>query len=121
VGQRPPVPPPATLAKAAADKGVPYTFVTGIAANWQPTFGKRLGHALHRVMVSETIERFDAVFTGAGDTLSAALAGLLAMGDDLEASGGRSAGLFRRQLGRGFSPWHGPCRGRPFVLGAKRG
>jgi len=37
-------------------------------------------------LVTEKFERFDAVFSGAGDTLSATMAALLASGTDLEAA-----------------------------------
>jgi hydroxymethylpyrimidine/phosphomethylpyrimidine kinase len=93
------------IAKAAADKGVPYTLVTGL-----PQGHQHLENALATpltVLVSETIERFDAVFTGAGDTLSAALAGLLAMGDDLEASVGEALGFLDCSLDAGFRPGMG--------------
>ena len=93
------------IAKAAADKGVPYTLVTGL-----PQGSQHLENALATpltVLVSETIERFDAVFTGAGDTLSAALAGLLAMGDDLEASVGEALGFLDGSLDAGFRPGMG--------------
>ena len=93
------------IAKAAADKGVPYTLVTGL-----PQGTHHLENALATplsVLVSETIERFDAVFTGAGDTLSAALAGLLAMGDDLEASVGEALGFLDGSLDAGFRPGMG--------------
>lgn len=93
------------IAKAAADKGVPYTLVTGL-----PQGNQHLENALATpltVLVSETIERFDAVFTGAGDTLSAALAGLLAMGDDLEASVGEALGFLDGSLDAGFRPGMG--------------
>lgn len=59
------------------------------------------------MLVSENIERFDAVFTGAGDTLSAALAGLLAMGDDLEAAAGEALGYLDGSLDAGFRPGMG--------------
>jgi hydroxymethylpyrimidine/phosphomethylpyrimidine kinase len=94
------------LAKAAAEKGVPYTLVTGMPQQG----GQHVENALATpltVLVSETIERFDAVFTGAGDTLSAALAGLLAMGDDLEASVGEALGYLDGSLDGGFRPGMG--------------
>lgn len=94
------------IAKAAADKGVPYTFVTGMLQ----TGGQHMENALAtplNVIVSETIERFDAVFTGAGDTLSATLAGLLSMGDDLEASAAEALGYLDGSLDAGFRPGMG--------------
>ena len=93
------------LAKAAAEKGVPYTLVTGL-----PQGNQHIENALATplsVMVSETIERFDAVFTGAGDTLSATVAGLLAMGDDLEASVAEAFSYLDGALDAGFRPGMG--------------
>ncbi len=93
------------LAKAAAEKGVPYTLVTGL-----PQGGQHIENALATplsVMVSETIERFDAVFTGAGDTISATVAGLLAMGDDLEASVAEAFSYLDGALDAGFRPGMG--------------
>jgi hydroxymethylpyrimidine/phosphomethylpyrimidine kinase len=93
------------LAKAAAEKGVPYTLVTGL-----PQGNQHIENALATplsVMVSETTERFDAVFTGAGDTLSATVAGLLAMGDDLEASVAEAFSYLDGALDAGFRPGMG--------------
>jgi hydroxymethylpyrimidine/phosphomethylpyrimidine kinase len=93
------------LAKAAAEKGVPYTLVTGL-----PQGNQHIENALATplsVLVSETIERFDAVFTGAGDTLSATVAGLLAMGDDLESSVAEAFTYLDGTLDAGFRPGMG--------------
>ena len=62
------------IARAAAEKGTPYTLVTGISMPDQ--FIDNVLAAPNSVLLSERVERFDAVFAGAGDTLSAALAGL---------------------------------------------
>jgi hydroxymethylpyrimidine/phosphomethylpyrimidine kinase len=64
------------IAKAASEMGVPYTLVTGI-----PLPDQFLDNVLatpQAVLGSEKFERFEAVFSGAGDTLSAALAALVA-------------------------------------------
>ena len=44
----------------------------------------------HTVMLSQRFERLDAIFAGAGDTLSGVLAALLASGSDLESATFRS-------------------------------
>ena len=98
-------PTPRDIAKMAADKGVPYTLVTGI-----PQGAQHIENALsspHTVLVSEEIERFEAVFTGTGDTLSASLAGLLAVGADLESATAESLGYLDGCLDNGFRPGMG--------------
>ena len=60
------------IAKAAAELGVPYTLVTGIPLPDQ--FIDNVLATPQAVLASEKFERFEAVFSGAGDTLSAALA-----------------------------------------------
>jgi hydroxymethylpyrimidine/phosphomethylpyrimidine kinase len=69
------------LAKAAFDHGVAYTLVTGI-----PLPDQYIDNVLatpEAVLGGEKFERFEATFIGAGETLSAALAALLANGDGL--------------------------------------
>ena len=64
------------IAKAASEMGVPYTLVTGIPLPEQ--FIDNVLATPQAVLCSEKFERFEAVFEGAGDTLSAALAALVA-------------------------------------------
>ena len=78
------------IAKAASEMGVPYTLVTGIPLPDQ--FIDNVLATPQAVLGSEKFERFEAVFSGAGDTLSAALAALVASGTDLVAAATRSAG-----------------------------
>ena len=52
-------------------------------------------------------ERFDAVFSGAGDTLSAALAALVAGGADLAAASVEALAYLDRCLDGGFRPGMG--------------
>jgi hydroxymethylpyrimidine/phosphomethylpyrimidine kinase len=59
------------------------------------------------VLCSEKFERFDAVFSGAGDTLSAALAALLASGDDLSEAFTEALSYLDRCLEGGFRPGMG--------------
>jgi hydroxymethylpyrimidine/phosphomethylpyrimidine kinase len=61
----------------------------------------------HTVMVSERFERFDAVFAGAGDTLSITLAALLASGTDLEAATREALNFLDQSLNSGFRPGMG--------------
>lgn len=93
------------IARAANDKGVPYTLVTGILAPEQ-----RIENVLaspQAVLYSERFERIEATFAGAGDTLSAALAALLASGNDLTESVQEALGYLDRCLSAGFRPGMG--------------
>ncbi|HSV48387.1 MAG TPA: bifunctional hydroxymethylpyrimidine kinase/phosphomethylpyrimidine kinase [Ramlibacter sp.] len=93
------------IAKAAADSGVPYTLVTGI-----PLPDQYIDNVLatpQAVLASEKFERFEAVFSGAGDTLSAALAALVASGTDLAAAMTEALGYLDRCLDGGFRPGMG--------------
>jgi hydroxymethylpyrimidine/phosphomethylpyrimidine kinase len=73
------------LAKAASEMGVPYTLVTGVPLP----------------------DQFDAVFSGAGDTLAAALAALIAGGADLAAAATEALAYLDRCLDSGFRPGMG--------------
>ena len=93
------------IAKAAAQLGVPYTLVTGI-----PLPGQFIDNALatpQAVLYSEKFERFEAVFSGAGDTLSAALTALLANGHDLQAATAEALTYLDQALSAGFHPGMG--------------
>ncbi|MBC5785188.1 bifunctional hydroxymethylpyrimidine kinase/phosphomethylpyrimidine kinase [Ramlibacter sp. USB13] len=93
------------LAKAAADMGVPYTLVTGVPLPDQ--FVENVLATPQAVLASEKFERFDAVFSGAGDTLSAALAALVAGGADLAAAAVEALSYLDRCLDGGFRPGMG--------------
>jgi hydroxymethylpyrimidine/phosphomethylpyrimidine kinase len=58
-------------------------------------------------MVSERYERFDAVFAGAGDTLSITLAAVLAAGTDLELATREALNYLDQSLNSGFRPGMG--------------
>jgi hydroxymethylpyrimidine/phosphomethylpyrimidine kinase len=93
------------LAKAAAEHGVPYTLVTGI-----PLPDQYIDNVLttpETVLGGEKFERFEATFVGAGETLSAALAALLANGDDLVAATKEALVFLDRSLDAGFRPGMG--------------
>jgi hydroxymethylpyrimidine/phosphomethylpyrimidine kinase len=93
------------IAKAAAEMGVAYTLVTGI-----PLPEQYIDNVLatpQAVLGSEKFERFEAVFSGAGDTLSAALAALVASGTDLAAAATEALSYLDRCLDAGFRPGMG--------------
>lgn len=93
------------IAKAASDMGVPYTLVTGIPLPEQ--FVDNVLATPQSVLGSEKFELFEAVFTGAGDTLSAALAALIATGSDLAAATSEALHYLDRCLDGGFRPGMG--------------
>ncbi len=93
------------IAKAAADLGVPYTLVTGIPLPDQ--FIDNVLATPQSVLYSEKFERFEAVFSGAGDTLCAALAALIANGHDLQAATAEALTYLDHSLDAGFHPGMG--------------
>lgn len=93
------------IARAANAFGVPYTLVTGI-----PLADQHIDNVLctpTTVLCSHKFERFEAVFTGAGDTLSAALAALLASETELSEAVGEALSYLDRCLESGFRPGMG--------------
>ena len=93
------------IAGAAATMGVSYTVVTGIVASDQ-----HIDNTLaspNSIVASARYERFDAVFSGAGDTLSAALAALLASGNDIHDAFREAMSYLDRSLDGGFRPGMG--------------
>jgi hydroxymethylpyrimidine/phosphomethylpyrimidine kinase len=93
------------LATAAAELGAAYTFVTGIQAPDQRI--ENTMASAETVVASQQFERFDAIFSGAGETLSAALAGLLACGEDLPTATNEALLYLDRSLSAGFRPGMG--------------
>lgn len=93
------------IATAAAKQGVPYTLVTGI-----PLPEQHVDNVLaspQSVLGHVQFELFDAVFAGAGDTLSAALAALVATGIDLGEATSEALSYLDRCLDAGFRPGMG--------------
>jgi hydroxymethylpyrimidine/phosphomethylpyrimidine kinase len=104
-GDRPPT--ARDLARAAAEFGTPYVLVTGLRGHSDQHIENQLVTA-NSVLVTEQFERFDAVFSGAGDTLSAALAGLLATGaSDLETGVHEALEYLDQCLTHGYRPGMG--------------
>ena len=93
------------IARAAGAAGTPYTLVTGIVLPDQ--FIDNVLASPQSVLASEKFERLEAVFAGAGDTLSAALAALLASGTDLPSAATEALSYMDRCLDAGFRPGMG--------------
>lgn len=93
------------IAKAAADAGVPYTLVTGIPLPDQ--FIDNVLATPQAVLTSQRFERFEAIFAGAGETLAAALAALVATGSDLTAATAEALNYLDEALDAGFRPGMG--------------
>lgn len=93
------------LAKAAEAFGVPYVLVTGIPLPDQ--FIENVLASPNTILRSEKFERFDATFTGAGETLSAALAALIASGTELAESVTEALSYLDRCLESGIRPGMG--------------
>jgi hydroxymethylpyrimidine/phosphomethylpyrimidine kinase len=93
------------IARAAGELGVPYTLVTGIPAADQ--YIDNVLSSPQAVLASAKFERFEAVFSGAGDTLSATFAALLASGCDLTEAFSEALSYLDRCLDAGFRPGMG--------------
>ncbi len=93
------------IAKAAAEFGVPYTLVTGVPLPDQ--FIDNVLATPQAILYSEKFERFEAVFAGAGDTLTAALTALLANGHNLQAATAEALTYLDHSLDAGFHPGMG--------------
>jgi hydroxymethylpyrimidine/phosphomethylpyrimidine kinase len=109
------------LAVAAGEHGTRYVLVTGVmlaakvpAKGAAKDSGKSPEQYIDNVLASpqgaitgEKFERFDAGFIGAGDTLAAALAALLAAGSELEPAVGEALSFLDQSLDAGFRPGMG--------------
>lgn len=93
------------IARAAEELGVPFTFVTGIPLPDQ--FIDNVLTSAQALVASEKFERFEAVFSGAGDTLSAAFAALLASGCDMNEAFTEALSYLDHSLEAGFRPGMG--------------
>lgn len=93
------------VARAADAFGVPYTLVTGISLPEQ--FIENTLSSPTAVLCSNKFERFEAVFSGAGDTLSAALAALIASETELAEAASEALSYLDRCLESGFRPGMG--------------
>ncbi|ARU06815.1 hypothetical protein CCO03_11745 [Comamonas serinivorans] len=96
---------PRELAAAAAESGCPFVLVTGVVD------GDDIVNTLaspNSVILQASFERIDSAFLGAGDTLSASLAALLALGaSDLAEAAQEALTYLDRSLAAGFKPGMG--------------
>ena len=97
------------LAVAAGEHGTRHVLVTGILL---PSKGKEqfIDNVLatpQGAIAGEKFEMFDAGFVGAGDTLSAALAALLASGADVTNAVSEALSFLDQSLDAGFRPGMG--------------
>ena len=93
------------IATAAAQHGTPYVLVTGIPADGQCV--ENVLASPEAVLGSGKFELFEATFTGAGDTLSAALAALIASGNDLGEATAEALAFLDQSLAAGYRPGMG--------------
>ena len=98
------------LAVAAGEHGTRYVLVTGVIL----ATGKGPEQYIDNILASpqgaitgEKFERFDTAFMGAGDTLAAALAALLAAGSELQPAVGEALSFLDQSLDAGFRPGMG--------------
>jgi len=97
------------LAVAAGEHGTRYVLVTGVmlASKGTEQFIDNVLASPQGAIAGEKFERFDTSFVGAGDTLAAALASLLAAGGELQAAVGEALSFLDQTLGAGFRPGMG--------------
>jgi hydroxymethylpyrimidine/phosphomethylpyrimidine kinase len=97
------------LAVAAGEHGTRYVLVTGVmlAPKGSEQFIDNVLASPQGALTGEKFERFDAGFVGAGDTLAAALAALLASGSELQAAVGEALAFLDQSLDGGFRPGMG--------------
>jgi len=97
------------LAVAAGEHGTRYVLVTGIAlpAKGAEPFIDNVLASPQGAIAGEKFERFETTFVGSGDTLSAALASLLAAGSDLQPAVSEALSFLDQSLDAGFRPGMG--------------
>jgi hydroxymethylpyrimidine/phosphomethylpyrimidine kinase len=98
-------PSPRDVARAATERGVVYTLVTGLNAPDQ--YLENHLATPETILATAKFERFESVFTGAGDTLSAALCALIASGEDLQSACADALTYLDQSLDAGFAPGMG--------------
>ena len=101
---------PRELAVAAGEHGTRFVLVTSVLITSSKTPDQFLDNVLaspQGAVTGEKFERFEVSFVGAGDTLSAALASLLASGSELQAAVGEALTFLDQALDAGFRPGMG--------------
>lgn len=97
------------LAVAAGEHGTRYVLVTGVhlPAKGSDSYIDNVLASPQGALTGEKFERFEAGFIGAGDTLAAALAALLASGAELQPAVGEALTFLDQSLDAGFQPGMG--------------
>ncbi len=98
------------LAVAAGRHGTRFVLVTSVLLPNTAGAEQYIDNVLaspQGAVTGEKFERFDVAFVGAGDTLSAALAALLASGAELHAAVGEALAFLDQALDAGFRPGMG--------------
>ena len=97
------------LAVAAAEHGTRYVLVTGVAlaSKGPEQYIDNVLASPQGALAGEKFERFETSFVGAGDTLSAALAALLATGVELQPAVSEALNFLDQSLDAGFRPGMG--------------
>ena len=102
------------LAVAAGERGTRFVLVTGVMLAAKTGKSGSSDQFIDNVLASpqgaltgEKFEMFETSFVGAGDTLSAALAALLAAGAELQAAVGEALAFMDQALDSGFRPGMG--------------
>jgi hydroxymethylpyrimidine/phosphomethylpyrimidine kinase len=102
------------LAVAAGERGTRFVLVTGVMLAAKAGKSGSSDQFIDNVLASpqgaltgEKFEMFETSFVGAGDTLSAALAALLAAGAELQAAVGEALAFMDQALDSGFRPGMG--------------
>jgi hydroxymethylpyrimidine/phosphomethylpyrimidine kinase len=94
---------------AAGERGTRYVLVTGVMlpARGAEQYIDNVLASPQGALTGEKFERFDVGFVGAGDTLAAALASLLAAGSELQSAVGEALAFLDQSLDTGFRPGMG--------------
>jgi len=98
------------LAVAAGEHGTRFVLVTSVllqSSKNQDQFMDNVLASPQGAITGEKFERFEVGFVGAGDTLSASLAALLASGAELQAAVGEALTFLDQSLDAGFRPGMG--------------
>jgi hydroxymethylpyrimidine/phosphomethylpyrimidine kinase len=97
------------LAVAAAEHGTRHVLVTGIllAGKDKEQYIDNVLATPQGAIAGEKFEMFDTAFVGAGDTLAAALAALLAAGAELHSAVSEALSFLDQSLDAGFRPGMG--------------
>ena len=99
-------PTPRDIARRAEQAGASYALVTSVPSGL-PTHQECVLVSPETQITAVRYERFEGTFTGAGETLSAMLTGLIAAGVDLQTAANEAIDYVDQALNAGFEPGMG--------------